>query len=303
MERGPQEILVPHVADGSGGLEPFTFAILVSGLAVATFVVNGFGTAAYLSEEIIEPRRNVARVVFASLGLGAAVILIPTITTVLAVGDLDDLATGNFSEFVHAWGGQGMGVAVNVAIAIAILNAVIVMVLQNGRVVYASARDKAWPAPVNRALTQLHPRYNTPWLATVVIGVPGAVLAYAVDIEALLGLTSVIVSVMYVILAVAALRVRAQKTGANGWRMPLWPFPPLLVIIAVGYALFGSARADVIATATVVVLALAYYVFYLARRPGERFVVVVPGDEADGAEPVAPRGDADGQPEPVGSGR
>jgi amino acid transporter len=278
LQRGAGELLAPHVAS-SGGLHPFTAAILVSGLAVGTFVVSGFGTAAYLAEEVIDPRRNVARIVFASLGLGALVILVPTATTVLAVGDLSDLATGNFSEFVHQWGGQGIGTAVNVAIAAAILNAVIVMVLQNGRVVFASARDRSWPRAANEVLTRLHPRYNTPWVATLAIGIPGAVLAYAVDIEALLGITSVIISAMYVVLAVAALKVRGRRSTVAGWRMPLWPLPPLLVIAAVGYALLGSARPDVIATAVIVAAAMAYYACYLARKPDERFVVVDPADE------------------------
>jgi amino acid transporter len=280
LERSPAELVVPHVS-GVNGLEPFSLALLVSGLAVGTFVVSGFGTAAYLSEEIVDPRRNVARVVFWSLGLGAVIILVPTAATVLAVDDLGALATGDFSLFVREWGGDKVAVAVNVGIAIAILNAVIVMVLQNGRVVYASARDRSWPAPVNRALTRLHPRWSTPWLATLVIGVPGALLAWKVEIEALLGLTSVVISVMYVALAVAALRVRGKRAGTDtdAWRMPLWPLPPLLVIGAVGYALLGSAPVDVLITGAILAVALAYYLFYLARRPGERFVVVDPTDE------------------------
>jgi amino acid transporter len=145
--------------------------------------------------------------------------------------------------------------------------------------VYASARDRSWPTPVNRALTRLHPRYGSPWLATLMIGVPGAVLAYAVEIEGLLGVTSVILSVIYVALAVAALRVRGKAGTTDGWRMPLWPLPPLLVIGAVGYALLGAAGVDVLITLGIVGCALTYYLFYLARRPGERFVVVDPTDE------------------------
>lgn len=284
VHRSPTELIAPHVA-GPHGLEPFTVGMLISGLAVGTFVVSGFNTAAYLAEEVVEPRRNVARVVFASLGLGALVILVPTITTVLAVGNISDLATGNFSQFVREWGGRGVGVAINVAIAIAILNAVIVMVLQNGRVVFASARDRCWPQAVNETLTRLHPRFKTPWLATLAVGVPGAVLAYAVNVESLLGITSVVLAVMYVVIAVAALRVRRLPSTVASWKMPLWPVAPLLVIVAVGYAVFGSSRSDLIATAVLVVLAMGYYVFYLARRPHDRFVVFDPEDEpADDVE-------------------
>lgn len=48
-----------------------------------------------------------------------------------------------FPDFVEAWAGPGVAAAVSAGIALAILNAVIVMVLQNGRVMYASGRDQA----------------------------------------------------------------------------------------------------------------------------------------------------------------
>ena len=286
LQRGPGELLAPHVPAVGGGLEPFSAAVLVSGLAVGIFVVSGFGTAAYLAEEIVEPHRNVARVIFWSLGLGAVVILVPTAVTILAVDDLGALAEGNFSGFVHEWGGPTTGLAVNVAIAIAILNAVIVMVLQNARVLYASARDRCWPDVVNKALTRLHPRFDSPWVATLVIGAPGAVLAYAVDIEALLGITSALLSTMYVALALAALWVRraalahaVHHPGEASWRMPLWPLPPVIVIAAVGYALLGAAPVDLLATGVILAIALGYYAVYLAPRSGDRFVVVVPSTD------------------------
>ncbi|MFJ3820263.1 hypothetical protein [Streptomyces nodosus] len=37
------------------------------------------------------------------------------------------------------------------------------MVIQNSRVLFASARDKAWPGPVNDALSRLG-RFGSPWV-------------------------------------------------------------------------------------------------------------------------------------------
>ncbi|PVG81917.1 amino acid permease [Nocardioides gansuensis] len=269
-ERGVDTLWHPQALDGTT-LTPLTAAIVLSGLAVSTFVVNGFGTASYLAEEIIEPRKNVARAVFGSLFIGAAIIVIPTIATVMGVGSLSDLAEGTFPDFVTTWAGPRVSAAVSVGIAIAILNAVIVMVIQNGRVIYSSARDKSWPEPVNRALSSLHPRFGSPVLATLTVALPGALMAYLVDIESLLGITSVIVSSVYLTLAVAALAVR--RSPHAGWKMPLWPLAPVLVIVGVGYALSESATGDLLIVAAMVGGALAYYYGYLRPRGSSRFLV------------------------------
>lgn len=270
-ERSVSTLWHPQSLDSAGNLAPFSLGILLSGLAVAMFVANGFGTASYLAEEIIDPRRNVARAVFGSLFIGSLIIVIPTAATVLGVADLRDLATGTFPDFVTAWGGSRVSAAISVGIAVAILNAVIVMVLQNGRVIYASARDRAWPDAVNKRLSRLHPRFNSPAAATLVISLPGALLAYLVDIESLLGVTSVTVSSVYLLLALAGLAVR--RTPHAGWRMPLWPLPSVLVILGVGYALLESARADLVIVGGLVLAALAYDQLYLQPRRDTHFVV------------------------------
>lgn len=61
--------------------------------------------------------------------------------------------------------------------------------------------------------------------------------------------------------------------AVRGWRMPLWPFGPILIIAAVGYALFGSALRDVLITGSIVVVAALYYAYYLRKDPASRFVV------------------------------
>jgi len=267
----PVSTLVRPEALTDGTLSPFTLGVLVSGLVVSMLVVNGFGTASYLAEEMIEPRRDVARAVFGSIFIAATVIVVPTAAVVVGAGSLKDLGVLGFPAFVEAWAGPGVAAAVNAAVALAILNAVIVMVLQNGRVMFASGRDQAWPAPVNAALTRLHPRFNTPVVATLSVALPGAVFAYFSDIESLLGITGIIIAAVYLLLAVGALAVR--RTPHAGWKMPLWPLAPVVVIIALVYALSKSAPADLAITAGIVVAALGYEVLYLRPRRGTRFLV------------------------------
>ena len=110
------------------------------------------------------------------------------------------------------------------------------------------------------------------------VSIPGAVNAWTVANATLLATTSVNVSVLNVPLDGGPLDVRRQGS-MPGWRMPLWPLPPLLVIGAIGYALLGSAPVDLWITAGIVVVALVYYAGYLAPRRGDRFVVQAPVEE------------------------
>lgn len=282
-QRSPAALVTDVGIHAGSTMKPFPLGVLVSGLAVAMFVVNGFGTASYLAEEIHQPRRNVARAIFWSLGLAAVAIIVPTAATVVGAGSLSELSVKTFPEFVQEWAGPRVAAAVSVGVAIAILNAVIVMVVQNGRVIYSSGRDQAWPTPVNRALSTLHARFGSPWIATLGISLPGVVLAYSVDIERLLGMTSVIVSLVYILLALAALRVRRIPGAGVGWRMPLWPLAPVVTLAAVCYALLGSGRGDLLITLAVCAVATVYYLVYLRPRQDTRFVVEAFAHEEDAA--------------------
>ncbi|NUT09954.1 MAG: APC family permease [Nonomuraea sp.] len=274
-ERGVDVLVAPVAPEG----QPYTLAILVAGLTVTMFSFNGFGTAVYLSEEIKEPRRNVARAVFWSLGLAAVVIVLPTGAAVLGVGSLDELADGGFPGYVRSWGGDGLATAVNLGIVVAIMNAVLVMALQNARVLFASGRDRAWPEVVNQALTRLHPRWGSPWVATLVIGLPGVAMAALLEIEELLGVTSVIICLVSILLAVAALRARSGAfRPVSAWRMPLWPVIPVLVIAALAYALAEQAVADLLVAGGIVAASALYYLLYLRPRADSRWVVTTPED-------------------------
>ena len=266
-QRPVSTLLNPVIPDGAGGSTPFTWSVLLTGLAVGIFVFQGFGSAVYLSEELHEPRRSVARTVICSLLAAVVIIVVPTTAIVLGTGE--DLASADFTAIVGSWGGPVLSTFVGLTVAAAILNAVIVMVLQNARVLYSSARDRAWPAPVNRLLIRLHPRWSSPWAATLAVGLPGAALAALVDIESLIGLTGVIVALLYLLLAVAALRSR----GREGWRMPLWPVPALVTVAAICLAVVNQETTDLLLAAGVVVVAGLYYALHLRTRRKTHWVI------------------------------
>jgi amino acid transporter len=152
---------------------------------------------------------------------------------------------------------------------------VIVMVVQNSRVLFASAHDQAWPAPVNRVMSVVSERFGAPWVATLVTGLSEAVLCF-VPVDTLSGGTGVAVVALYLSVAAAALGARrAAHRQPHVWRMPAWPLVPALAVAAPAYVLVEQSALGLGITAGVLVVSALYWRGYLRRRPG-RWVVTVP---------------------------
>ncbi|MFE3996668.1 APC family permease [Streptomyces goshikiensis] len=281
-ERGADALVHGTAAAEGGGTSTVTAMMVVSGLAIALFITQGFSTAVYLSEELENPRRNVARTVLATLAISTAVILVPVIAITVGAPDLDALAAGDLGGMVTAWSNSAVGTFVSLCVALAIVNAGIVMVIQNSRVLFASARDKAWPEPVNHALSRLG-RFGSPWVATLLVGVPGAALCF-VNLDTLYGVTGVSVTGMYLLVAVAALfSRRGAHREAAAWRMPLWPAVPVVLIAVLAYILTQQETQYLLWTGGITAVATLYWALYLRPRQDSRWLVSIPEDGQDTA--------------------
>ncbi|WP_035846308.1 APC family permease [Kitasatospora azatica] len=277
-QRGLGSLLHGATADATGATSPVGLTAMLGAMGVALFVTQGFSTAIYLSEELENPRRNVARTVLWTLGLSCVVILVPVIAITLGAPDLATLTGGDISSMVAGWSDSALGTFISLCIALAIINAGIVMVIQNSRVLFSSGRDKAWPEPVNKAFGTLN-RFNAPWVSTLAVGVPGAALCFA-KLDLLMNITGVSVAALYLLVAVAALfSRRGAHKDAPAWRQPLWPVLPALLA---GVLIYTMTQLDITAliwTGVITAVASLYWVFYLRPRQDTRWVITLPEDE------------------------
>jgi len=276
-ERGLGSLVSMKVAGTHGHTDTVTAMLVVSGLAIALFVTQGFSTAVYLSEELENPRRNVARTVLVTLAISTVIILVPVAAITMGASDISQLTGGDISGMVSAWSNSAVGTFVSLCVALAIINAGIVMVIQNSRVLFASARDKAWPGPVNTVFAKLG-RFGSPWVATLAVGVPGALLCF-VNLDTLYGVTGVSVTGMYLLVAVAALLARrGSHKHTPAWRMPLWPAMPVLLIAVLAYILSQQEASYLLWTGGITAVATLYWVLYLRPRRETRWLVSIPED-------------------------
>ncbi|MEV5515270.1 APC family permease [Streptomyces flaveolus] len=285
-ERGLGSLASMEVAGADGHTDAVTAMLVVSGLAIALFITQGFSTAVYLSEELEHPRRNVARTVLATLAISTVIILVPVVAITLGASDLAELTGGDIGSMVTAWSNSAVGTFVSLCVALAIINAGIVMVIQNSRVLFASARDKAWPEPVNNLFAKLG-RFGSPWVSTLAVGVPGALLCF-VNLDTLYGVTGVSVTGMYLLVAIAALLCRrGDHRHTQAWRMPLWPAVPVLLIVVLAYILTQQETSYLLWTGGITAVATLYWALYLRPRRDTRWLVTLPEDTRDDAREPA----------------
>jgi amino acid transporter len=248
-----------------------SIGVIGAATAIAIFAYNGYGSAVVLGEETTDAPRRIARTILWALVITVIAELVPVTAVLLGAPSLDALfSADNMMEyFITAHAGSGLNKVISLAIALAIINAVLAILLLTARLFFSTGRDAVWPAPANRALGAIHPRFHTPWIATLVVGALSAAACF-VDLEVLLVLTGASLIVVYAALCVAALVGRRNGSTAHAaYRMRAFPVPPLLALAALGYVTYQTARDPEIGRPSLLVtlgILLAATTYYLLRR-------------------------------------
>jgi amino acid transporter len=279
-----KELFSPHTFAAGGHASSLTTGLLLSGLAVAIFAYNGYQNPVTFSEEMHGPRRGVARAILWSLGITVAAELIPTTAALLGTPSLAGLTTAGspMQYLIKSLSGSTLNTIVSLAIAGAIFNAVIAIILYYARVLYGSGRDKAWPGPMSDAFAAIHPRFRTPWVGTLFVGVIGIVLVLTTNVVTLSTWTGVALAIDYALIALAALVSRVtQRQLERPYRMPLWPIAPLFAIAGCVITLTKQTSKDLRIAGIVVACSLAYYYLYLHPRRKTHWLMLNPIREDD----------------------
>ena len=279
VSRPVSTLFHPQTMGANGVLTSVGLGLVAVQTATAIFAYNGYGAAVYFSEETKNAAKGVARAILWSLAITVAAELIPLTAVILGAPDLGTLISdpAPMQYFVTALGGSALNTVISLAIALAIINAVVAITLQAGRTVYSSARDRAYPDPISKSLSYVHPRLQTPVTATLFVGAVAAVVAALVPIGSLITATGATLVALYVIVALSAIVGRRNGTTEHAhYRMPWWPAAPVAVILALGYVTYelwlGNPWQVIIALGALAV-GYAYYYAYLYPQRSTRWTM------------------------------
>jgi amino acid transporter len=272
-------LLDPHVYAADGSRAPTTVRTLLAGVVLGLGAYAGYGGAVILSEETRGPRRSIARAVLGALGIAVVAELLAIAAALVGAPSQAQLTTAPapMSYLLRALGGDRLVTIVTLALLATFFNIVLAVLLEYARVLYSSARDRIWPAPVSRALGRVHPGTRTPVVATVTIGVAALALTAISDYAAAVTFASLTVVTTFALLALSALASRLRQPGlARPYRMPLWPLPPLVALAGVAVTVVLQTGMDLAIVAGILAAGLLYDAVYLRPRRDTHWILLDP---------------------------
>ncbi|MGV9675255.1 amino acid permease [Nocardia sp. NPDC003482] len=195
---------------------PYWAAFLVSGL-MAAYVMVGFDSAGELSEETKNPRRVAPRTILTALtvsGIGGGLMLLGAL---MAAPSLDDgkLGTEGLAYVISSKLDSPAGKVLLACVAVAITVCTLAIQTAGSRLMFSMARDGK--LPFARRLAAVHPRFGTPVLPAVVIGVLGIALLVVNLGNAALFATLASVCIVTLYLAYLLVTVPLLVRRISGW--------------------------------------------------------------------------------------
>lgn len=172
---------------GAGGLAdtgPFfngtsTFGTISSGAAIAAYSFLGFDAVTTLTEETIDPKKNMPKAIMLIALIGGGIFVLVAYTTQLVhPGGVFDDSSSAASDIAKQIGGAFFGAVFLAGLIAAQFASGLAAQASASRLMYAMGRDSVLP---RRVFGQLSGKYRTPVLSILVAGAVG-LLAVFLDV-------------------------------------------------------------------------------------------------------------------------
>ncbi len=271
-------LFAPVALNAKNGLSPVSWPAIFAAVTVALFSFNGYDGSINFSEETGE-NTNIGKTVFTSASIGVLAQIIPLFFILLSVPDVKGfLASSTPINYIgEHYMGQGATLFLNAGAAIAMINCVLAVILQFSRVLYAAGRDRAFPDVINKTVTSIHPKFKTPWIATLIIGVFGALICFNSSLIAVVTFTSVTIVCLYAVIALSVIISRVRNRDVHRpFKTPLFPLIPIVAFLGAVAALSQQSVKDLITSAIVFAIGLIYYYLYLRPRSRTHWILGQP---------------------------
>jgi amino acid transporter len=259
---GRWENLTPIFAMPTAGWSATAWALA---MASVLWTFEGWADGPTLSGEVRNIRTDLPRALFISAALVTGVyVLVNTayvyVLGIPAIAQTDSVAVDLATSAIGPYG----AVFVTILVVVSTVGCVNGMVIAGSRVFFAMARDGLFFEWVGR----VQPRFLTPANSLAVLGVVSAWYCLLGTFEEIMKYFIFVASIWYIFVTLSVIIQRRKHPNADRpYRVPLYPIPPLLFVIAatgLTYQLLLDNTRD--ALIGLALLALSIPIYFLWRK-------------------------------------
>ncbi|WP_344707925.1 amino acid permease [Sphingomonas swuensis] len=274
-----------NTGDGQFGVDG-----IMRAASIVFFAYIGFEAVSTAGQEAKDPKRDMPFGIIGSLIVCTVIyMLVAAIMTLLvpyAQLNVPDPVAVVVDNFGPTW--SWLAKIIKVGAIIGLTSVVLVLMYAQTRIFYTMARDGLLP----KVFATVHPRFKTPYINTILVGIITAVAAGFFDINVLGDMTSVGTLAAFAIVCLSVIYLRRSAPELpRGFKVPLYPVLPVLGILSCLYLI-----------TTVPWNVLVFFIWYMLGMTALYFVYGMHNSElakghavtADGEMPYYPEDNPDG---------
>lgn len=249
----------PFVPENTGEFGRYGWSGVFRGSALVFFAYIGFDTVSTAAQETRNPKRDLPIGILASLLI--CTLLYVTVAAVLTgLVPYAELGVPHpISLGIQATPFSWLGWIIDLGALLGLGSVILATLLGQSRVFYAMSRDGLLPEMFSR----VHPRFRTPFVQTLVMGVLVAVPAALFPIDVLGHMVSIGTLLAFVIVCSSVMILRVRRPDLERpFQVPAYPLIPICGI-ATSLALMGFLPIETWARLGAwLALGMVIYVFY-----------------------------------------
>jgi APA family basic amino acid/polyamine antiporter len=247
-------VIQPSFASNYAPLAPHGFGNIGAAIVLIFWAYVGFEMGTLPADEVRDPKKTIPRAIIVGMAI-VSIFYVSTNFVIFGAVSSSNLATTAVPLVMV--GASLLGAAGSIMMSVGALFSVSGSdesgILGTARLTYALSIDGLFP----RALSRVHKKYGTPYVALLVQGTIAFVLSAISGLSNLISFSVLNLSFSFLMVCIAFLFLKKEKNALHGQRLL-----PLMGVVVCLFLLYSIALQDVVLGSIVILAGVPIYVYF-----------------------------------------